>query len=224
MRLIRQVLEFSGIQVQRNLRFRLNQLVDSGANFRVVWDVGAHTGEWTQAVSRIRAFAGAEFELFEANQSHALSLAKRGFPFHIAALGSEPGEANFFSIGGTGDSLYREDTVHYAAVEPKTVQLTTLDLLKEEFALSYPDFLKIDVQGAERGVSEGGADSRQFLQAALCEISISHYNEGAPSLPIMFHIMEQLGLAPLDSLGRHFHNGAIIQIDVLFARNGLLRR
>jgi len=189
----------------------------------VVWDVGAHIGEWSQAASRIRAFKGAEFVLFEANAYHAPSLEKRAFPFHIAALGSEPREAVFYSTAGTGDSLYRENTTHYAQIEPRTVHLTTLDLLKREFRLKCPDFVKIDVQGAEKEIIEGGWESLQSIQAALCEISVSNYNEGAPTLPVMFHLMEQLGLAPVDILERHFHNGALIQLDVLFARHHLLK-
>lgn len=220
--LLNRVLATSGIQVQRNLRFRLDQLAKSGTNFRVVWDVGAHIGEWSQAASRIRAFKGAEFVLFEANESHASSLEKRAFPFHIAALGSEPRKARFYSTAGTGDSLYRENTNHYAAIEPRTVHLTTLDILREEFKLKRPDFLKIDVQGAEKEIIEGGWDSLQFLQAALCEISVSNYNEGAPTLPDMFRVMGQLGLLPRDILERHFHNGALIQVDVLFVRHQLL--
>ena len=188
----------------------------------MVWDVGAHIGAWSEAASRKRAFKGADFVLFEANESHKTHLEKRQFPFHIAALGNESKEAAFFSIAGTGDSLYRENTSYYASVEPRIVQLTTLDLLQDEFGLAKPDFLKIDVQGAEKDVIEGGRESLQHLQAALCEISVSSYNEGAPTLPMMFQVMEGLGLAPQAILEQHCHWGTLIQVDVLFARDDLL--
>ena len=83
--------------------------------------------------------------------------------------------------------------------------------------MDFPDFLRIDVQGAEEEVILGGVESLGHLQAALCEISVSNYNSGAPELPRMFAIMQQMNLIPIDIIERHFHNGVLIQKDVLFA-------
>ena len=51
----------------------------------------------------------------------------------------------------TGVSLYREKTVHYSdeLVRVETVKTRRLDALAKEYNLPPPDFIKLDVQGAE---------------------------------------------------------------------------
>lgn len=77
------------------------------------------------------------------------------------AVGNYDGEIDFFAMpGGGADSSVFEA----AASVKRTVPMTRLDTLLQRGQIEPPDFIKIDVEGYERFVLEGAA---QTLQSAL---------------------------------------------------------
>ena len=66
----------------------LTRLRKDGVPLKTVYDIGAHTGQWTQVVRQY--LPSAEFVLFEANPAYGEILAQSGFRNFIRCL-SNPG-------------------------------------------------------------------------------------------------------------------------------------
>ena len=97
---------------RRKLFKTLVSLQAKGDALPNVYDIGANKGRWARDTRKF--LPKSNFFLFEANEAHREKLASRGFPFFICVIGSREEERPFYSIGGTGDSLYIEKTSYYA--------------------------------------------------------------------------------------------------------------
>jgi FkbM family methyltransferase len=200
----------------RRLPLALARLMSTGVQIDTVYDIGAHRGRWTESVRP--TLPGARFVLFEANDVHALELAATGEPYFIATLSSEERAVDFYGTGGPGDSYFREATAHYQGVSATTVQATTLDRLIERHDLPLPDLIKADVQGAELDVLAGGPNALANAQLVLLECPITAYNEGAPNIDEYFRFMADRAFTPVAFLDPTWHEGEMVQVDVLFRR------
>ncbi len=128
----------------------------------------------------------------------------------------------FFSNGGSGDSVYLEDTHHYLGVSPQIVRSATLDDVSRLNAFKPPNFIKLDVQGSELDVIHGG--QRSFMQSSvvMCELSLIQYNVGAPRLTQVIDALRDCGLAPVGLIDVHYDGRRLIQIDVVFLSHDIL--
>src|SRR5438105_899402 len=151
---------------------------------RAIYDIGAFHGYWTKAARKV--FPDAQYVLFEANAENAPKLDQSGERYLIAALaGEDRAEKPFYlpkHAVGTGASLYREQSEHYAGDNARAVTVTTrrLDALVAEHHLPSPDLIKLDVQGAELDVLAGAAGILQSTSALIAEVSLLAHNEAAP--------------------------------------------
>ena len=205
----------------------LSVLKNKGFQPKVVYDIGAFHGDWTTSISSL--FKDAQFFLFEANEVNEQHLQKKGFPYFIKVLGNYEGPAIFYSINGTGDSLLREQTYHYTdnRCEKKLVQVTTLDNLVRENRLPLPDLIKMDVQGAETMIIQGGEAVVCNAEVIILEIKILEYNENAPLIYETMTIMDRLGYQVLDIVELHYlRQNELFEVDLLFAKKEslLIRR
>ena len=216
---------------------RLATLAALGLNFTHVIDVGANRGAWTNEASR--HWPRASFLLVEANRAHREALAAIGHPVVIAVLGdadknvsmweSTDGRRNYHD---TGNSLFQERTGKGWWGSTVSRQMTTLDAviqrndLGDAWKLSWlpsPSqgalLLKMDVQGAEKLVLQGGL--RHVVPRAgaiLAELSVHQYNRGAPLAFEMITSFEGLGYKLFDVLALHYTRGLLFQLDCLFLR------
>lgn len=187
----------------------------------VFFDIGAHKGEFTKSVSRF--FPNTTFFLFEANPIHEEYLKKLGWPYFITALYRTETSLPFFSIGGTGDSLYRETNFsEYLSAKPKEINTKTLDNLIVSSNLPQPDILKIDVQGAELDVLLGATKCLVSASLVSLEMSIINYNLNAPSFQEVLNFMLDNGFIPIDLIEMHIVDDCMVQIDVGFLKRDLL--
>lgn len=198
---------------------RLQVLKRNGFNPRIVYDIGAHQGSWTNEVRAI--FNSAHYYLFEANNCHESALKSLRFPYFITLLGDCQKMVPFYSINGTGDSIFIEQTHHYKEghYTQKLIPMTTLDTLVQEHALPYPDFVKMDVQGAEKLVILGGKNTLVHAEAILLEIAILEYNKNAPLIFEIMSLMDQLDYCMLDVFELHYlPTQELMEVDVLFVK------
>ena len=198
---------------------RLDFLKGKGFSPKVIYDIGAYRGNWTREIKRI--FPDAQFFLFEANEKHRSALAAVSSSYFIALLGNENKTEKFYSIGGTGDSIFLEQTKFYQGShsEPQMLQMFTLAALVEENNLPLPDFIKMDVQGAEQLIIIGSPQIIQNAEAIVMETKILEYNKGAPFASEMIAFMETMGYVLNDIFECHYlSTGELSEVDLLFVK------
>lgn len=213
-------IKFNGIierwQNKRKMKKALNTLQDNGYFIKNVYDIGANSGKWTRDMSKV--LPNANFFMFEANETHRHDLSRRGHPFFIEILASEEIEKKFFSIGGTGDSLYLENTQFYCENDYRWVKTRTLDKIIEENNLEKPNFIKLDVQGAELDILKGAEHSLEQCHLICMECPILEYNIGAPTFNDYVEFMGAIGFTPLQILEQHLVNSELVQFDIIFIK------
>ncbi len=89
-----------------------------------------------------------------------------------------------------------------------------LDDLFEDSAVF--DLVKIDTQGSEKDIIQGGINLVKKASALILEVSYIEYNEGAPTAEEVTDFVKQVGFVENMSIGEHYHEDKIIQKDILF--------
>jgi len=189
-------------------------------NPRRVLDIGAHVGQFSQQVKRFNPEA--DIIMIEANPNCEPYLNKLDIPYQMIALSKEKGEAELFvekvNEIGTGASLYRENTEYYADDKFDTVrvQLDSLDNLNY-FEDQFIDLVKLDVQGAEYDILEGGRKTITRSGHVLIEVSLLEYNLGAPQIEAVVNKMKEYGFMIEDILDyQRSSENILFQLDILF--------
>ena len=163
------------------------QLAASGG---VLYDVGAHVGYYTCAWLTL---GGNHVEAFEPLPSHCRilreTLDRNGMAdraqVHPLALGAADGRARLIvseadlgassaayveDIGGV-DVLFRSGRYAVPDTQPIEVPIHRLDTAFSGLNLPRPDLIKLDVEGAEASVLDGGQELiARFRPAILCEV------------------------------------------------------
>jgi len=194
----------------------------SSVEIKNVFDIGANRGEWTKGFKR--KYPDKSFFLFEANRSHAASLAALNEWYSIGVLSDCDKIVSFYSTDGTGDSYLMENSKHYRDIRPSQVRADTLDALVAREKIPKPDFMKIDTQGSELDVLRGGESCLENSKIVLLECPVFPYNRGAPSMKEYVDTMIGYGFYPAKCLENHAINGILIQIDILFVRRDVLSK
>jgi FkbM family methyltransferase len=196
---------------------------------RVIYDVGANVGTWTLLAKSVLPHA--HVHAFEPLPKHcdAFSAVESQFDdvlLHRVALDAEEKHAKLLvtdfsdasSILSLTDSGQSAFGVH--EVEQFPLRTITLDHYRETHKLSWPDLIKLDVQGYELEVLKGARECLKAAKAVLSEVSFIEYYEGQ----CLFHDVASF-LADAGLFVRAFGFGTpigrpIAQTDVLFMRSG----
>ena len=177
-----------------------------------VVDIGAYHGNWTRLTQSI--FPSASYTMIEANDHPNLKTVNAKLIQELVS--SSEKDVEWWSNGGTGDSILRERTRHYNNIVPITRRTTTLDTL---FPTQTFDFIKIDCQGAELDILKGGKSLVDNASVILLECPFAgQYNEGCPSFYDYIQYMDSIGFTPFDISEIHSSVNITIQIDILFIR------
>lgn len=183
-------------------------------------DIGAHIGEFSENILRLSPEC--ELIAIEANPNCEPYLNKRKLRYEMIALGAQEGTADLYIEAvneiGTGASLYKENTQWYEGDKSKTVQVAvdTLDN-RSYFKNEIIDLVKIDVQGAELDILNGGRHTIMRTNYALLEVSLLQYNIGAPQMPAVVEKMKEYSFHIEDILDyQRLQDGTIFQLDILF--------
>jgi len=187
-------------------------------------DIGANVGHFTAAFSDI--FPHCTPTLIEPNP-HCLGQLQ-ALPFEIipAAASDKNGTAEIHLttewLESTGASLYRENTPFFRDEVLVKQEIKTFRI-DDYFAGRRFDFVKIDVQGGELDVLNGGTDIIRQADYVLIEVAIMEYNAGAPPAEKIFAKLREMGFHCADAVEFHrlggVMNGALLQMDFLFERN-----
>jgi hypothetical protein len=123
----------------------------------------------------------------------------------------------------TGNSIYREQTSFYdddqIIVEKRKTQTISQLLGNKIF-----DLIKIDVQGSEIDIINGGREIFENSKGILMEVSLVEYNKNAPLKDYVVEFMNDLGFIVTEHIGNINHplTYQLIQEDLFFLNKKLI--
>jgi FkbM family methyltransferase len=181
-----------------------------------IYDVGAYKGFWSARAKKY--FGGSvQFFLFEPNSDHNAFLTKVGSPFFNVLLGDKDNKTvDFFSLGLTGDSYFKEKNPLYDDSHSKPMILRSLDQFIFENSLPSPDLLKLDTQGSELAILRGASKTLRSVKVLIIEVPISNYNSDAPNINEYLQILGKFEFVPVAVTEIHKILGTLVQIDLAF--------
>ncbi len=93
----------------------------------------------------------------------------------------------------------------------KTKRLSTVINSNEKF-----DLIKIDVQGSELEVIEGGKEIIKNANFLMIELSLQNYNKGAPKYLEIINKLIEYNFELIDIFDLNYRNDVLIQFDGIF--------
>jgi FkbM family methyltransferase len=183
-------------------------------------DIGAHVGEFSADLKTIAPQC--EIIAIEANPNCEPYLNKKGLRYEMIGLGVGQGTFNLFIEAenpiGTGASFYRENTQWYEGEKAKIVEVAVDSLdNRSYFKDEIIDLVKIDVQGAELDILNGGRETIMRSNYVIMEVSLLQYNIGAPLMDAIVAKMKEYSFHIEDILEyQRLQDGTVFQLDVLF--------
>jgi FkbM family methyltransferase len=187
----------------------------------VVYDVGASDGGWSRLA--LDTWSSAKVVCFEPLEERmaALSALRDRHAGRVQIVGA--GIADFDGAQDLGVTDFSYDSSFaYAGKSARRVAVRRLDSLLAEGAIPPPDFVKMDVQGYERRVLDGGTRAIASASLLLLECQFLPFCPEMRTLDETVAHLSALGFIPyefVDFLRRPL-DGAMGQCDLLFARKG----
>jgi FkbM family methyltransferase len=203
----------------------------------LVLDVGANAGQYGAEIRR-NGYAGRIVSFEPASETFARLRQAAGsdslWTARQLALGSEPGAAtlNLAANEGKSSSFLEQRDVSFGTtatmqyVGTETVEVSTLELVGPEvWSARRHDriALKVDVQGLELQVLDGGGSFLDHVQAIETELSLYPMYEEQPDWRELVDRIEGLGfvLFAVDPGYSDPKSGRLVEMDGLFVRANL---
>lgn len=224
-----------GLEILKTSKVPLHNLLGlSSANIRTIIDVGANTGQFARWASA--RFPLANIYCFEPVPQSFQQLARwagRQKPGRVSvfnfALGDEEGESEmFFHEDHSSSSSLLKSTEECHRLYPFTrhqkrvsIRITTLDKSVETLSLPLEKdvLLKLDVQGYEQRVLQGGSATLGKTEACILEIALEPLYESQPKMIDLMATLSDHGLSYKGNLDQSFGpDGKVVSIDALFQR------
>ena len=195
---------------------------DRGLKVACAIDGGAADGNWAAAFRAIYPQARILcVEPRQDTQAHLAQVARQLGNVDIAPvlIGDVEGEIDFFENGDQSSMLKDVDG---RLTQSRRARIATIDNLVRERGLPGPDFIKLDLQGAELKALAGAAQSLKVCQAIEIEVSFIRFYEGMPLIADTMDFMKAHDFVLYDVLGLWHRplDGAMVQGDFLFLKRG----
>lgn len=184
--------------IPNNHKQFLIELKKSGFEPKVIYDIGSCVVQWTKFAKLL--WPNATFILFDAFAPAEFLYIEQGYDYNVGVLSNRDDSVvkfyqNDYLPGG--NSYYRElgyDNGKYFP-EDKYLELVTkkLDTIVKQRGFPLPDFVKIDVQGAEIDIIQGGLETLGHAKRMIVELQNIEYNQGAFVANESLPIIESLG-------------------------------
>jgi FkbM family methyltransferase len=187
-----------------------------------VIDVGAFVGDFSQSISK--SHSEANIFSIEANPNCEAHLKSKSLKYKICCLSDQQKTLDFYIQDDvdvcSGASYYKENTKHYSKSRSIKVNTETLDNLNL-FSQEEVSLLKLDTQGSEIDIINGGKNTLKRCKYVLIETSLYEYNKGAPLIEEVFDCLCGLGFSATKVMEQNAAGNIIFQIDFLFKNNNL---
>jgi FkbM family methyltransferase len=201
-----------------------------------VFDIGANQGQFGALLRRV-GYSGNILSLEPMTVAFKkLEAQARSDPLWLVcnvAIGREGGRVALnVTANSTSSSLLTTTKLHIDAepssrtVRVETVTSRTLDDVAFDFRVPPPYFLKIDVQGGEMAVLDGGPDTLARTSGVRVECSLRSLYENASTVEEVLHRLEREGFVPigLETAFTDPRTGDTLQVDIVACRRELLDR
>lgn len=183
-----------------------------------ILDIGCNVGQFYKQAKTI--WPNAYYYLMDGNESVEEDLKQLNVHYKIALLSDSVKTVNLYKNSKnskcTGTSIYRETSQHYndelVLIEEKTT--VTLDSIFNENEVF--DLIKIDTQGSEIDIINGGKKIFKNAKFVIMETSLIEWNKDSPNEKEVLEYMRNLGFEVNAVIANHNLNGKIIQNDILF--------
>lgn len=199
----------------------------------LVLDVGANVGQFGEAL-RAGGYRG-RIVSFEPVQAAFQALARQAaadgnWEAHLCALGAASGEADIhvseLSVFSSILDLTSNADLHDRRIAVDHAERVPVRTLDEVAAKMNGNLLvKIDTQGYERQVLEGGRQTLSRALGVLMELPVIHVYRGEWTLQEALGTMEESGfvLAQVQAVGYHGRDpAAAVDLDCLFRRRSMI--
>jgi len=208
--------------------FPLFKHIQGCSNLTLI-DVGAHDGLFTQAVDR---YCGVTKAILVEPLPHKVAALQKVFNSQnyyiyqcVAASKVETIDFEINDFEPTSSILkIKRNIPELASIslgDSKVIkcQAKTLDELVKESQLDYIDLIKIDVQGTEHLVIEGGRETLKKTRMIWTEVSFKALYEGSSNFMDIYHLLNQLDFKLTELVpGFRSPSGELLQGDALFVK------
>jgi beta-1,4-mannosyl-glycoprotein beta-1,4-N-acetylglucosaminyltransferase len=165
----------------------------------VIYDIGASTLHWTKAAKNI--WPNTEFFAFDAIEEAEKLYKSKNIKYNIGVISDQDNKIVKFyenKENPAGNSYYKEighpNSVNVypenSYIERKAM---TLETVVKHNSFLLPDLVKIDVQGAELDILNGGMNIINNAKYLIIELQNVEYNRGAPLENITIDFLNKNG-------------------------------
>ena len=186
---------------QHHFNYLLRMRDEMNVKPRVIYDIGACVLHWTNRARMV--WPDADYTVFEAMEASEFLFQEAGLKYNIGLLSKDDGtEVSFYenTEHPGGNSYYRENEEFSPAAavlfdeSHRKVKLTnSLDAIVARKGFPAPDFIKMDVQGAELDVLLGAQNTLKGVQTLILELQHVRYNTGAPLRDEVIAYLDTIG-------------------------------
>jgi len=185
----------------------------------VIFDIGAADGEWARMV--LHLWSTTRVVCFEplAERVDLLNNLKSQYPERVSVFNVGLSDVDGELSLGVTEGLY-DSSFAYAGSSSRKVQVRRLDSLFEEGAIPRPSLVKVDVQGFEKRVLDGGPIVIDAASLVLLECQFLPFCGEMRTLDQTISHMSRIGFIPYEfvDLLRRPLDGAMGQCDILFVK------
>lgn len=197
----------------------LTGLKQRGYSPKVIYDIGAANGAWARLA--LDVFPDARIVCFEplAERVEALRQLESNNKGKVRLVHTGVGDADVELEIGVTENLY-DSSFAYGASNSRTVPVRTLETLLRTEHLELPSFVKIDVQGYEKRVINGGPSVFAHADMVMMECAFLPYCKEMCTLDETIAFMSSKGFIPYEFVDymRRPLDGAMGQCDILFIK------
>jgi FkbM family methyltransferase len=204
-------------------RYKLARLKGRGLRIESIIDGGAAEGSWTRMIKGV--YPGARVLCIEPRGDAQLSLEEVAGTFGSitvvrALLGAGKERVLFNESGAQSSVLPNSRGLAFGTVSWQ--ETISLDDLVSEVRFPWPDYIKLDLQGAELLALSGAQRCMQMAQAVQLEASFLAFQKDQPVLADVVSYMRGMDYECYDILALWHRplDGALAQGDFLFLRRG----